>query len=157
MKRIRNLELFLINILVPQVFGLTSVLFAGDITEKYMELTKPSFAPPAAVFSIVWTILFILIGISSYLICVSDARDKKQAKFYYSAQLGAVFLWPILFFGIGVRFFSFLWILLLLYLAVKYILEAKKINKTAAVLFYPYILWLIYAAVLNFSVWMLNK
>lgn len=157
MKNKFNLELFLIYILVPQFLGLLSAFFAGNIGYKYSMLIKPPFSPGKSLFSIVWFIIYILMGIAAYLVHNEKNRDDENAKFFYSAQLGINFLWNILFFGLEKRFFSFLWIIFLLIVLIKCFKEFNKINKTASLLLIPYIIWIIYAGYLNFGFWFLNK
>lgn len=152
-----NWELYLINILVPQFIGLMSVFFSGNVSEKYDMLVKPPFAPKGYIFSIAWFIIFFLMGSSAYLIGANKNKDTSKAKFYYSAQLGINFLWSILFFGLDKKFFSFLWIIFLLIVLIKCFIEFRKINKFAAYLLIPYILWVIFATYLNLGFWYLNK
>ncbi|MCI5640432.1 MAG: tryptophan-rich sensory protein, partial [Lachnospiraceae bacterium] len=109
-------------------------------------------------FPVVWTILYILMGISSYLITHSDSQvDKTNALTLYTLQLGANFLWSILFFGMGWYFFSFLWLCLLWVLILATILSFQKISPRAAWLLVPYLLWVTFAGYLNLGIALLNK
>lgn len=157
MKNKFNWEVFLINILVPQFLGLLSAFFAGNIRGKYNALIKPPFSPPGFLFSVIWFIIFLLAGIASYIISGRGDKESSRAKFYYSAQLGICFLWNILFFGLEKRFFSFIWVLLLLFVLIKCFNEFKKISIGAAFIFIPYILWTVFAAYLTFGFWYLNN
>ncbi len=157
MKNKFNLEVFLIYILIPQFLGLMSTFFAGNIGYKYEMLIKPPFAPGKSVFGIAWFIIYFLMGVAAYIVHNEGRKDDEKAKFFYSAQLGINFLWNILFFGLEKRFFSFIWIIFLLIVIIKCFKEFKKINKTAAYLLIPYIIWVIFAAYLNFGFWLLNK
>lgn len=152
-----NLELFLISVLVPQAVGALSVFFAGNVTLKYGLLEKPFWAPPSIIFPIAWGILYLLMGIAFYIVKKSEAENKSKAVFYYTVQLGANFLWTIFFFGIKMRFFSFVWIIIIILLVLKTIKEFYCIDKKSAILLFPYLLWLIYACFLNFEIWRLNR
>ena len=118
-------------------------------------MIQPSFAPPAILFPIVWTILYTLMGISSYLV-ITEGGDNEKALKYYVLQLTVNLIWPFLFFSLKMYILSFVWILLLIYLVVRMILEFYKINKTAAYLQIPYLLWLIFASILNLAISLLN-
>lgn len=152
-----NIELFLICILIPETVGVISSTFAGDIPGKYAELIKPFFAPPAFIFPIAWGILYFLMGISDYIVKTSMCKNKSNAYFYYSAQLAVNFLWSIFFFGMEIRFFSFIWLILLIFLIILNIKSFYKIEKKAGILLIPYLIWCIYAAFLNFGLWYLNR
>lgn len=151
----RNYKLLLISILIPVILGaligLVTNLFGG-----YDAFVQPSFAPPAWLFPVVWTILYTLMGVSSYLVLESDC-DSEQAIKLYIGQLIVNLLWPIAFFVFGWYLFSFLWILLLIILVILMIVHFYKCNKTAAYLQIPYLLWLIFASVLNLAIFFLNR
>ena len=119
---------------------------------------KPFFAPPAWLFPVAWTILYTLMGISSYLILTSGASkaDIEGAIRLYAYQLTVNFLWSTFFFNFGWYLFSFFWLVLLWVLVLMMILRFKDISKVAAYLNIPYILWLTFAGVLNLAIWMLN-
>ena len=117
---------------------------------------KPSFTPPAIVFPIAWTILYILMGISSYLIYESKDGKKESALFIYGIQLIINSLWTLFFFNLKWFLFSFILVLIILLLVIFMIIKFYKINKTAALLQIPYILWLIFAAILSYNVYLLN-
>lgn len=114
---------------------------------------------PAWLFPVVWTVLFALMGISSFLIYNSDASEKSKmsALTVYAVQLAVNFMWPIFFFRMGAYLFSFIWLILLWALVLIMILKFYKINRTAAFLQLPYILWLTFAGYLNLSVYLLNR
>ena len=148
----------LLNIIIPVLLG----SFIGFITlpaNNYSDLIQPSFAPSSIVFPIVWTIIYTLMGISNYLVTNSDADLilKSRAFSIYVVQLIVNLLWSIIFFSFGWRLFAFIWILLLIILVVIMIKRFYSINKIAAYLQFPYFIWLIFASVLNFSIYLLNK
>ena len=145
----------IINILIPVLLGAFVGLLTSGST-NYSELVKPSFAPPPIVFPIVWTILYILMGISSYLIDSSLNTNKTKAKQIYIIQLIFNLLWSFLFFTFKLYLLSFLWIIILIILVIIMIVEFFKISKISAYLQIPYLLWLVLASALNFSIYILN-
>ena len=160
---VKEIKNFLISIIIPLGVGFLSstiskLLLKMDISEFYSQLIKPSFAPPANIFPIVWTIIFVLMGVSYYLISKNDKKDPKvnDAIFYYYLQLGLNFLWSILFFGLDLRFTSIFNILILIVVLIM-IFKFYKIDKRAAFLNIPYLLWLIFALFLNYFIWIINK
>ena len=124
----------------------------------YETIQKPMISPPAWLFPVVWTILYTLMGISAYVILTSkgEKEEIKDAMVIFVYQLIVNLLWPTLFFGFQWYFISFLWILLLIYLVVIMIQKFWELSKTAAYLNIPYLVWLCFAAYLNFTIWWLN-
>lgn len=137
--------------------GRLSALLSRNGMAAYQTLEKPPLSPPGVVFPIVWSILYILMGISSAMIWCSESQEKPQALKLYAAQLAVNFFWSIIFFAFGWRLFAFFWLLLLLVLTAKMVKSFYQIDKKAAYLQIPYLLWLLFAAYLNFGVWMLNR
>lgn len=161
---IKEVKRFIISILVPILVGASSSLISQliskiDTTTYYSDLIKPSFAPPASIFGIVWPILFILMGISFYIIYGQGKNNPKvnDALFYYYLQLGLNFLWSILFFGFDLRFTALFNIGLLIVVVIVMIIKFYQIDKKAAILNIPYLIWLIYAFFLNYFIWIINK
>lgn len=155
---------FLISVLIPLIVGFSSSvitqLIAGiDTSTYYSQLIKPGFAPPSMVFPIVWTILYILMGISAYKIFKKgyELPKVKDAMFYYWLQLGLNFIWSILFFGFDLRLTSLITLAILIIIVITMTIKFFKIDKKAAYLNIPYILWLLYAFVLNYFIWVINK
>ncbi|MGL6106589.1 TspO/MBR family protein [Romboutsia sp.] len=161
---VKEVKNFLISVFIPLAIGYTSSflsrLLAGESTTTYYsQLIKPGFAPPSFVFPLVWTILFILMGISVYIIMKNGYEKPKvrDAMFYYWLQLGLVFLWSILFFGLDLRFTALIDLIILIIVVVMMILKFIKIDKKAAYLNIPYLIWLLYALFLNYFIWVINK
>lgn len=160
-KEIRN---FLISVLIPLIVGYASSfisqLLAGvEISTYYSQLIKPGFAPPSFIFPIVWTILYILMGISAYKIMKKgyELPKVKDAMFYYWLQLGLNFIWSILFFGMDLRFTALVTLAVLFIVVVVMTVKFAKLDKKAAYLNIPYIVWLLYALALNYFIWMINR
>lgn len=148
----------LISILIPVGIGFLSSVFTGDSTMVYGKMIKPFFAPPAEVFPVVWTILYVLMGISAYLVfCKADEKiDTSDALSAYIWQLFINFSWSIIFFKFNLYWASFVWLLFLIYLIIKMIKEFSKIDKTAGYLQIPYLIWVIFAGILNLAIAILN-
>lgn len=145
----------LIYILAPLIIGFIGAVFS-DSSNIYRTLVKPVFAPPSIVFPIVWTILYILMGISSYRIYKSDDIDNDNALKIYIIQLLINGLWSAIFFNLGFYTFAFIWIILLIFVVIKMTKKFIKIDKIAGYLQLPYILWLVFAAFLNLCIAILN-
>lgn len=143
-----NWKCLIISIAIPLIVGGLSALLTKNNMKEYLQLSKPNFAPPGIVFPIVWTVLFILMGISSYM--VFNSGLEKYNVIIYSVQLIFNFFWTIIFFNYNAYKLSFIWILLLWILVVTMIILFSRTNKIAAYLQIPYLLWISYAAILNY-------
>ncbi len=155
MKKI-NWKHLLMHIAVPLIGGMLVGMLVN--TDIYGTIETPPLSPPPIVFPIAWTILYILMGISSYLIGTSSASmdDKRRALRVYRAQLIVNFLWTPIFFGLGMFGLAFIWLVLLYALVVLMILLFYRIDPKAALLQIPYLLWLTFAGYLNFMIWIMN-
>ncbi len=153
-----KLKTFLICIAIPLLVGITAGLITNGSMGIYEQLQQPPLAPPGRVFPVVWTILYVLMGIASYLVLTSDADHavKRNALFVYGMQLAVNFIWPILFFSLGWYLFSFAWIILLWVLILVTTAKFLQISTTAGLLLVPYLFWVIFAAYLNLGIYLLN-
>ena len=153
-----NTKLLIKCIAIPLIVGAVSGLLTSNAMSDFQLLNQPMLSPPAWLFPVVWTILYTLMGISSYLIKTSDATSEEisDALMIYGYQLIVNFLWPIFFFNFEWRLFAFLWLILLWILVLCMIKLFDKISKPAAYLNLPYLIWLTFAAYLNFAIWWLN-
>ena len=151
----KNLNIYIKSILGPVLLGGAVGLITSDFMD-YEMLKQPSFAPPAILFPIVWTILYFLMGISYGVLKSKNLTNDKINKIYYS-QLFVNLLWSIFFFIFKWRLFAFLWIILLIVLVIKMIREFYTKNKVSGLLQIPYLLWISFASVLNLAVYLLNK
>lgn len=143
------------SILIPVIIG-GIIGFIISQTIDYNYLQKPLLAPPSIVFPIVWTILYILMGVS-YGILKSNSLIDPKTKFIYYLQLFINALWSILFFTLKWRLFSFLWIILLVIIVIIMIINFYKKNKLSGLLQIPYLIWILFASYLNLSIYLLNK
>ncbi|MCX9084481.1 MAG: tryptophan-rich sensory protein [Candidatus Methanoperedens sp.] len=125
----------------------------------YAALQKPSFAPPNWVFFPVWTALFIMMGISLFLVWQKGCEDKKvkTAIIIFAGQLVLNALWSFAFFGLRSPLLGLVEIVILWVAILATIMSFMKISRTAAYLLIPYILWVSFAAMVNFSIWRLNS
>lgn len=150
-----DLKLLLFSILIPNLFGIFGNLL-GNSSMGFNEIIKPPFSPPGIIFPIVWLVLYTLMGISSYIIYMSNSKNKEKALKTYFIQLILNCLWTFLFFNLNLYLLAFIWILIMIYFVLKMTYQFYKINKTAAYLQIPYLLWLIFASILTISIYILN-
>ncbi len=150
-------KLFL-AVAVPLAVGGLSAFVTKDAMEEFAKLNQPPLSPPGWLFPVVWTILFLLMGVASYLVCVSGSgRDeKKRALILYGVQLAVNFLWSVFFFNMGWYLFSFFWLLLLWGLILGTICLFSRSSRTAGTLLIPYLAWVTFAGYLNFGIYLLN-
>ena len=150
----KKLKPLIVSIGLPLLLGAISAFISN--MDTYSEINKPFLSPPGIVFPIVWTILYILMGVSYGILKDKGLVDEEVSKIYY-LQLIVNALWPIAFFVLKWRFFALLWIILLGYLVLKMIVEFYKKDKLAGVLQIPYFIWIVFATYLNFFVYLLNR
>lgn len=147
----------LLFLAIPLAAGALAALFIRNSLPLYQQWVRPPLAPPAWLFPIVWTILYLLMGISSYLISVSLSPQRKNALSLYALQLFLNFLWPIVFFHFQAPLFALLILLLLWYTVFQMIQAFYLIFPLAGLLQIPYLLWLSFAAYLNLGIFFLNR
>lgn len=154
-----NIGRLIASILISEGIGVVSALFTMNTMEKYNELQLPPLAPPGWVFPVVWGILFLLMGIASYMVWIAgiEKRSVRDALVYYGIQLSFNFFWTIIFFRFGARFLALLWIIALLFFILVTTAHFFKVKKAAAYLMIPYSLWVSFAVYLNYATWILNK
>ena len=139
---------------------LSGMATQSSVTTWFPTLTKPSFNPPSWVFAPVWSLLYMMMGIAAGLVWNRIDYEKevvKKALVFFVIQLALNALWSILFFGIRNPFLAFIEIILLWLMIYETYVQFGKIDKIAGYLFVPYILWVSFAAVLNGSIWWLNR
>ena len=143
----------LIYILIPVGLGTIVGLLTNN---SYNDMIQPSFAPPGIIFPIVWSILYTLMGISAYIVDRSGSYNSKEAMTVYYIQLAINLLWSFIFFTFKAYLLGFIWILLLIILVVCMIKRFYEINKVSGLIQIPYLIWLVFAAILNLSIFILN-
>ncbi|MBQ2764728.1 MAG: tryptophan-rich sensory protein [Firmicutes bacterium] len=135
---------------------------AGFLTKESMgafgQLNQPPLSPPGWLFPVVWTILYLLMGLAFYMVTVSDENDEQvnNAKKIYYLQLAVNFFWSIIFFNMEQYLFAFLWLILLWILIIVTLIRFYRIQPLAGYLMIPYLLWVTFAGYLNFGVFLLN-
>ena len=150
-----KIKIYVKSILIPVIIGgIVGIIISNSI--DYNTLQKPFLAPPSIAFPIVWTILYILMGISYGILDSNSLVDSKTNIIYY-LQLFVNALWSIIFFTLKWRLFAFIWILLLCILVIIMIYNFYKKNKIAGLLQIPYLLWIIFASYLNIATYLINK
>ena len=154
MKKI-NIKQLIFYIGITLLIGSVPSFFI-KIGDVYKSLNRPPLSPPGIIFPIVWTILYILMGISIYRIVTNKSENKNEARLIYFIQLIINACWTPIFFGFNQYFLAFLWIIMLILLVVTMILIFFKIDKLSAYLNIPYLAWLLFACYLNFGVYVLN-
>ena len=155
-----NIIRLLISVLGCQAAGLIGGLFTRSSVETwYKTIQKPAFTPPNWIFGPVWILLYLLMGISLYLIWNSNIQSnyRNPAIILFLIQLTLNILWSFLFFYLKNPFAGFIEILILLIFIILTAWKFLGINKIASFLMIPYILWVGFAAILTFSIWTLNR
>jgi len=147
----------LVSLALPQIAGLLGAFFTiTSVQSWYLTINRPSWNPPNWLFGPVWTGLYLLMGISCYLIWKSNHPLKKILLTLYFGQLFLNAIWSPAFFGLespilGLVVIIPLWMMILLC-----IIQFKKVSKWASGLMIPYLLWVSFATALNFAIWQLN-
>ena len=150
-----KIKIYAKSILIPVIIGgVIGLIISRSI--DYNSLQKPPLSPPSILFPRVWTILYVLMGIS-YGILDSKSLIELKTKIIYSLQLFVNATWSLIFFTLKWRLFAFIWIIILDVLVIVMIIDFFKKNKTAGLLQIPYLLWIIFASYLNLGVYLLNK
>ena len=146
-----------LSVVISLGVGTLAGFLSRGSSAVYESLTQPPLSPPAIVFPIVWSILYVLMGISAYLVWETKDPARMRALAVYGVQLAVNFVWPLLFFNAQMFTLSFAWLLLLWGLVLRMIFAFRKVEPLAAKLQVPYLIWLTFAAYLNFGVWYLNR
>lgn len=150
-----NALYLIVSLILSEGVGALSAFFSGDIAKSFDNLVKPSFAPPGFVFGPVWIILYALMAVAAYRVW-KNREKRKEALSFYGLQLSLNFLWSIIFFRLQLRGIAFLEILILLVLIIITTVKFFNIDKIAGYILVPYALWVSFATILNYSLWILN-
>ena len=141
---------------IPLAVGGLSAWITMDGMKAFEAVNQPPLTPPMWLFPVVWSILFVLMGIASYLVVMQKGEDTK-ALTLYTVQLIFNFFWSIWFFNLGWYLFAFLWLVALWILILATTVAFYRISKPAAWLMLPYLVWVAFAGYLNLGVWWLNR
>ena len=156
----RRVLVFGVAIAVALAIGGFSAFLTRENMKTYDEINSPPLSPPTFLFPVVWTVLYVLMGISSALIWFKRDEDKEAADrglMIYAVSLFFNFVWSLIFFNFRAYLFAFVWLLSMLALIIATIVNYKKLCPLAAYLQIPYVLWVAFAGYLNFGVWLLNR
>lgn len=154
-----DILLFLLCFIIIQGVGVLSLMFSGNIKENYSVLKKTKFSPPAIIFPIVWGILHTLMAYSLYRIFTvgSQGVNINSGLIVFYIQLSLNFLWTIIFFKLEKRGLAFIEIIVLILSIILAIVNFYNYDKIAAYVLVPSLLWCIYAALLNYFIYIKNK
>lgn len=145
-------------IAIPLAVGAVASLLTGGCMSSFEIMKKPPLAPPGWLFPAVWTILYVLMGVASYLVLQSQKpwEQVQSALNVYALQLVFNFFWTLIFFGLGWYLFAFIWLITLWILILITLLCFFSINKFAGILLIPYLIWVTFAGYLNLGIALLN-
>ena len=152
----KKAKIYIFSILLALTVGGLSALAIAKNLNVYDKINTPPLSPPGWLFPVVWTILYVLMGVSVGIVFMSASKKKDDALFFYAVSLVLNFSWSIFFFNMQSFIVCFI-ILVTLWLSIIItIIKYYKINKLAAWLQVPYLLWVTFAGYLNFGVFLLN-
>ncbi len=155
----KDIVRLIIAVLIPLAVGGLAAFLSQNSREVYASLVQPPLSPPGAVFPIVWSILYVLMGIASFLVYRKGTENPavRDGLIWYALSLALNFLWPILYFRFGFLLLAFIEILALWLVVGITAIKFYNISKTAGFLMLPYWLWVTFAAYLNLGTWLLNR
>lgn len=145
------------SIAIPLALGLLVGFLTKDSMGIYEQLNKPAMALPGYIYQAIWLILFVLLGIASYIIYVSGSSEKEKALQLYGINLLLIFVWPILFFLFQSYYVAFAIEIILWGVAFTMVSMFTQISRLAGWILLPYFIWVTYAAYLNFQILLLNR
>ena len=156
----RTVFTFAAAIAIPLAVGGLSAFLTRNSMNIYEEIKTPPLSPPSLLFPIVWTVLYILMGISSGILWGKREKNRNAAEnalLIYGASLVFNFIWSLIFFNFRMYLFSFIWLAVLLALIILTIIKYRRLSPPAAYLQLPYALWVAFAGYLNFGIYILNR
>lgn len=149
-------------IAIPLCAGFLSAAITGDAMKKFGQFNQPPLAPPAWLFPVAWTIMYILMGIASYFILMYKPKTKKESKMriaalvLYCVQLVFNFVWSPVFFLVGDYFFALMWLLAMWLMVIIVMFLIRERSMPAMWCLLPYVLWCLFAMYLNVGILLLN-
>ena len=154
----KNIFKLIFSILVCQLAGFIGSMFtSSSIDVWYKAIQKPSFNPSNWIFAPVWTLLFLMMGISLYFVLIKrKSNSTKNGLILFSIQLGLNVVWSVIFFGFRNIIFAFIEIIFLWIFIALTIYKFWFIDKRSSYLLFPYLFWVTFASILNFYIWRLN-
>ncbi len=155
----KKITVYIISILIPLAVGALSAWLTMDGMKAFGDMAQPPLSPPMWLFPIVWTILYVLMGIGSARIFIKRSENKEAADaalYIYALQLLMNFFWSIIFFNMREYLFAFIWLLMLLAAIIIMIRQFYAVDKTAALLQLPYAAWVSFAGYLTLAIWLMQ-
>ena len=146
----------ILAILIPLLVGGISALITMNQMELFETVAKPPLAPPRWLFPVAWTILYILMGIASYLLYIADTQEGREALVLYGIQLFFNFFWSIIFFNLEAYWFALIWLFIMWIIILLLLIKSKKVDERAFWLLLTYFIWTTFAFYLNFGIAILN-
>lgn len=156
----KKIKPYIISVAIALGVGALAAFLTRNSMNIYEEINTPPLSPPGFLFPIVWTVLYILMGIGSAKVYVKGKEDGifvSNALRVYALQLAVNFFWSLIFFNMRAFLFAFIWIILLWVLIIVMIKKFYEIDKLSAYLQVPYFLWVTFAAYLNLAIYLLNR
>lgn len=150
---------YVISVAIALAVGGLSALLTSGSMGLYSQIIQPPLAPPPFLFPVVWTVLYILMGISSAMIYnerQSQPKEVSRALIVYAINLFLNFFWSIIFFNMRAFLFSFIWLVMLWITILIMIIQFYRIKPIAGILQIPYLLWVTFAGYLNLAIFILN-
>ncbi len=154
---LKKIKPYIIGIAIPLLVGGLSAWLTKDGMENHSGLNQPPLTPPMWLFPIVWSALYILMGIGSVLVWKRGGPKAAFALKIYASQLGVNFFWSIIFFNIKAFLFAFVWLLLLWAIIAIMIYAFRRLSPAAGWMQLPYLLWVTFAGYLTFMTYLLNR
>lgn len=153
-----KLKRLIVCLALPLIIGGLSALLSGPGMELFASLEQPPLSPPGWLFPVVWTLLYLMMGLASCLVLESGGERKQisAALTLYGVQLAVNFFWSIFFFNMQLYLFSFFWLVLLWCLIFATLISFYRLSKPAGLLLVPYLLWVTFAGYLNLAIALLN-
>ena len=146
----------ILAIIIPLAVGGLSALITTNKMELFETVAKPPLAPPRWLFPVAWTILYILMGIASYLLYIADTEEGREALVLYGVQLFFNFFWSIIFFNLEAYWFALIWLFIMWIIILLLLIKSRKVDERAFWLLLPYFIWTTFAFYLNFGIAILN-
>lgn len=156
----KKIRPYVISVVIALAVGGISALLTMNNMDLYSKIEQPALAPPPWLFPVVWTILYVLMGIGAAL--VYNRKDFKpeetrNALIIYAINLALNFFWSIIFFNLEAYLFAFIWLVALWIVIIAMIISFRKVSPVAAYLQIPYLIWVTFAGYLNLAIYILNK
>ena len=151
---------YIVAIAIPLVIGITAAALTRNNMDIYRTLNTPPLSPPAILFPIVWSLLYVVMGVSSAGIYNNKDLNPEAARCgigYYGASLIFNFAWSIIFFNFSAALAALVCLIVLLYFIIRTIIEYRKVKPWCAYLQIPYAIWVLFAGYLNAGIWLLNQ